>query len=388
MLTRLQTCAGDCSYLMVATRSSSTTEERGSVGLSPEEELAEGLLQLQRTTQPATQQPPSKRKRKRKRGKPRSSDTSNSKGKPPTNIDSRSDHVYHPCGTYLVSAIMFRKPSFDGKCYMVKWVGEDNGVKFLFRDTTLEPEKNLAYPAGTITDDNFAWLKKNPNQWMHMGGSGLGRELDANEVEKAKHIPAGAPYRHIPRAVVGTKPTHTDERCCAVNSYFNLTASPGIMSLTAPQMAQFRQSIPEYVIHFPCILHVDIYTHYPHRSAHIKLLKQEINNSKQSVTPHELIKVPFQGKQCTDLCKIQWLLSLREGDASVPHTGKLLVGIGTHVIGWDAWNGLVYDPDPNVGCILPATPQTVKALRMENVHSIVRISYKNVYHTKNKTQGA
>ena len=112
-------------------------------------------------------------------------------------------------------------------------------------------EKNLAYPVGTIT-------KKNPNQWMHMGGSGLGRELDANEVEKAKHIPAGAPYRHIPRAVVGTKPTHTGDSCCAVNSYFNLTASPGIMSLTAPQMAQFRQSIPEYVIHFPCILSVSL----------------------------------------------------------------------------------------------------------------------------------
>ena len=124
-------------------------------------------------------------------------------------------------------------------------------------------EKNLAYPAGTIT-------KKNPNQWIHMGGSGLGRELDANEVEKAKHIPAGAPYRHIPRAFVGTKPTHTDERCCAVNSYFNLTASPGIMSLTASQMAHFRQSIPGYVLHSPCVLHVDIYTHYPHRSAHIK----------------------------------------------------------------------------------------------------------------------
>ena len=283
---------------------------------------------------------------------------------------------------------MYLDPSVDGKCCKVKWVGEDNGVKFLFKDTTLEPLKNMMYPAGTITDDNLAWLKKNPNQWMHMGGSGLGRELDANEIEKAKRIPAGAPYRHIPKDVVGTKPTHTDNSCCALNSYLNLTASPGIMSLTASQMAHFRQSIPGYVIHCPCILHVDIYTHYPHRSAHIKLLKQEINNSKQSVTPHELIKVPFQGKQCTDLCKIQWLLSLREGDASVPHTGKLLVGIGTHVIGWDAWNGLVYDPDPNVGCILPATPQTVKALRMENVHSIVRISYKNVYHTKNKTQGA
>ena len=126
-------------------------------------------------------------------------------------------------------------------------------------------------------------------------------ELDANEVEKAKHIPAGAPYRHIPRAVVGTKPTHTDERCCAVNSYFNLTASPGIMSLTAPQMAHFRQSIPGYVIHSPCILHVDIYTHYPHRSAHIKFKLKKKQNPRCMICMCQRERLP-----CTSFRSAPW----------------------------------------------------------------------------------
>ena len=126
---------------------------------------------------------------------------------------------------------------------------------------------------------------------------------------------------------------------------------------------------------------------HTHRFAHVKVLREVVNRSKKSLTPFNLVQVPFYGNECTDQYKIAWLLSLRDRDSRVPNTGKLLFGCGSHVYGWDAWNGVVYDPDPTITTTLPATARTVKALCMHDIHTLVEIVYKNKTNNPNWVTG-
>jgi hypothetical protein len=265
----------------------------------------------------------------------------------------------YSAGAASVRSITWRLPlkSEAGFSRNLRWVVHwyavcpHSKVLFAWNKPSWEPMCNLEPPYGNIDPEVLGWCRENPGQqWVLGGDAGAlrGELTDEDQmalVETAKNNPA---CTHIDYSIVGSPIMHKGENNCALNAYCSL------IKITSEQKQKITETLG------PSGLWLSI----KHLSKHINT---RIHRQHAPYRLRHTNSAHPMGKSSSE--KIDWLLART--------TGLYLVGASNHVIGWDANTGAIYDPGEDITRVLPATHNTVVALRLIDIKHIRELEKNN-----------
>ena len=229
----------------------------------------------------------------------------------------------------------------------VRWIVVDEltNIRFIFNKTSTEPLENMVPPHGTLALAGMLDMgsySKYHNMWHVLHGNAGDRLV---EIDTLRGLLKPTPNHPL----IGTPLAYTNDHWCALNAYAN-ASNMQVDAYEALKKLLLRE-------------------HPQEEDTPLNVLARIVNRLPGL---HRLQRADLNEESCSSRARLTEMLELaaRGGvpltERDGPHTGVYIFPVWNHVIALDTRSGVIYDPDPRIAKLLPATEAAANALGFAN----------------------